>query len=250
MYSAEEMKRSLSKARAVAFNEIIDVNGLLNVTAIKSGYSIGTCNWLITTDYHKAIDLAPMMSPDVVIVSCISQFPHRHPDETLTEFAKIIEKVLRSGGNVLVPCSPTGLIYDLIEFLSITLANDGLSKTSMYCVSSVVDTCFAFANIYPECLVESKEQKVFVPEEPFLHGSLNKNGDLKYYTSLHERLHSEFEPPAVVFASHPSLRMGDSVHFMEFFNTDPKNAVVIVGNFAETFDDFDYCVTSRTKFLR
>ena len=43
---------------------------------------------------------------------------------TIVEF--LTEVTLRNGGNVLIPCSPTGVVYDLLECLSGHLDNRGL----------------------------------------------------------------------------------------------------------------------------
>lgn len=41
-------------------------------------------------------------------------------------YTSIAEHTLRSGGNVLVPCYPTGVLYDLLECLSRHLESRGL----------------------------------------------------------------------------------------------------------------------------
>lgn len=42
-------------------------------------------------------------------------------------------------------------------------------------------------------------------------------------------LSADFKTPCIVFASHPSLRLGDAVHFMELWSGDPKSVVILTG---------------------
>ena len=57
---------------------------------------------------------------------------------------------LKNGGNVLVPCYPSGVVYDLLECLSGHLENTGLGGVPLYLVSPVADSSLAYSNIYAE----------------------------------------------------------------------------------------------------
>jgi len=61
-----------------------------------------------------------------------------------------IATTLKNGGNVLIPCSPSGVVYDLFECLSSHLDNCGLSIVPMYFISPVADSSLAYSNIYSE----------------------------------------------------------------------------------------------------
>lgn len=41
---------------------------------------------------------------------------------------------------------------------------------------------------------------------------------------------SSFKTPCIVFTSHPSLRFGDAVHFMEMWGKSGANTVIFTGN--------------------
>ena len=65
---------------------------------------------------------------------------------------------------------------------------------------------------------------MYLPEEPFIHGSLVRGGRLKSFPSLgSEAVTSEYRQPCVVFTGHPSLRCGDVVHFMELWANNVNN---------------------------
>lgn len=44
-------------------------------------------------------------------------------------------------------------------------------------------------------------------------------------------LGSDFQMPCILFTGHPSLRMGDAVHFIEAWGKNAANTVIFTGNF-------------------
>ena len=92
------------------------------------------------------------------------------------EFCTRVAETTKLGGNVLVPCYPSGkelvffilsktfdvndnsgIIYDLIECLSMQMDNSGLSNIPMFFVSPVADASLAYANIMAEWLSANKQ---------------------------------------------------------------------------------------------
>lgn len=43
-------------------------------------------------------------------------------------------------------------------------------------------------------------------------------------------LQNDFKSPCIVFAGHPSLRMGDVVHFIELWGKSTSNTILFTGN--------------------
>jgi integrator complex subunit 9 len=62
----------------------------------------------------------------------------------------------------------------------------GLSTTPLFFLSPVADSSLAYANIMAEWLSTAKQSKVYIPEEPFIHGHLARSGRLKSFRSLHD----------------------------------------------------------------
>lgn len=79
---------------------------------------------------------------------------------------------LKNGGSVLIPCYPSGVVYDLFECLSTNLDNHGLSQIPMFFISPVADSSLAYSNILAEWLSSVKQNKVYIPDEPFPHASI------------------------------------------------------------------------------
>jgi integrator complex subunit 9 len=240
-YSLQAIHSCLSKVQNVAFNETKEVYGSLQVTAISSGYCLGSCNWVLQsshekitylsgsstlTTHPKPMEQTQLKNSDVLLMTSLTQTPTANPDSMIGEFCMNTANTLKNGGNVLVPCSPSGIIYDLFECLSTHLDNCGLGSIPMYFVSPVADSSLAYSNIYAEWLSTAKQSKVYLPECPFPHAELIKCKRLQHFASIHDGLSASMRTPCVIFTGHPSLRFGDAVHFMELWGSSSTNSII------------------------
>ncbi|XP_052813057.1 integrator complex subunit 9-like isoform X2 [Mya arenaria] len=239
-YTLQDIDACLSKVQVVGFNEKKSVFGALTVMCCSSGYSLGSCNWIIHSDYEKIcyvsatstltthpkpIDQAPLRHSNVMIFSSLTQTPLTNPDSMIGEFCVNAAVTIKNGGNVLVPCNPSGVTYDLFECLSGHLDSCGLSTVPLYFISPVADSTLAYSNIFGEWLSASKQSKVYLPEPPFPHAELVSLGRLKHFNNIHD-LQQDFKCPCIVFTGHPSLRLGDAIHFIELWGKSATNTII------------------------
>ncbi|KAK9505076.1 hypothetical protein O3M35_009218 [Rhynocoris fuscipes] len=250
LYTLAEVKSSLARIKVVGYDEKLDVYGALKVTAVSSGFCLGSSNWVICSDYEKVayvsgsstltthprpMEQSVLKNSNVLILTGLTQTPTANPDTMLGELCMNVALTLRSNGNVLIPCYPSGVVYDLFECLSTHLDNSNLSSVPMFFISPVADMSLGYSNILAEWLSSTKQNKVYLPEEPFPHGYLVKSGRLKHYKRIYaDGFSTDFRQPCVVFCGHPSLRFGDSVHFIEQWGSNPINTVIF------TEPDFPY----------
>lgn len=250
LYKLNEVQSSLSRIKVVGYDEKLDVYGALKVTAVSSGYCLGSSNWVISSDYEKVayvsgsstltthprpMDQTVLRNSNVLILTGLTQTPTANPDTMLGELCMAVAMTLRANGNVLIPCYPSGVVYDLFECLSSHLDNSSLSTIPMFFISPVADMSLGYSNILAEWLSNSKQNKVYLPEEPFPHGYLVKTGRLKHYKRIYsDGFSTDFRQPCVVFCGHPSLRFGDAVHFIEQWGNNPLHTVIF------TEPDFPY----------
>lgn len=111
----------------------------------------------------------------------------------------------------------------------------GVSNCPMFFISPVADMSLAYSNILAEWLSSVKQNRVYVPDEPFPHAMLVKNSKLKHFKHIYsDGFSTDFQEPCVVFCGHPSLRYGDAVHFLELWGNNPRNCIIF------TEPDFDY----------
>jgi len=127
---------------------------------------------------------------------------------------------------VLVPCYASGVTFDLFELLSGHLEQCGMAGVPLYFLSPVSDSTLAYSNIFAEWLSSGKQSKVLLPECPFPHADLLAKGRLKNFSSIHSGLATDFHTPCVLFTGHPSLRMGDVVHFIELWGRSASNTII------------------------
>lgn len=257
LYNMQDINSSLSKVKVVGFAEKVDVFGMVQVSAVSSGYCLGSCNWMVTADHEKIvymsgsstltthpkpIEHSPLRNADALILTSLTQTPLANPDTMLGEFCITVAMTVKMGGNVLIPCYPSGVTYDLFECLSGHLETTGQVNVPMYFLSPVAENSLAYSSILAEWLSSAKQAKVYIPEEPFPHAQLVRGGRLKPFSSIKaEGFAADFHTPCIVFAGHPSLRFGDVVHFMELWGPSPNNVVIFTEpdfNLAEAIAPF------------
>ncbi|KAE8287137.1 Integrator complex subunit 9 [Larimichthys crocea] len=221
----------------------------VQISPLSSGYSLGSSNWIIQSHHEKVsyvsgsslltthpqpMDQSSLKNSDVLILTGLTQMPTANPDGMLGEFCSNLAMTIRAGGNVLVPCYSSGVIYDLLECLYQFIESANLGTTPFYFISPVANSSLEFSQIFAEWLCHNKQSKVYLPEPPFPHAELIQTNKLKHYPSIHGDFSSEFRQPCVVFTGHPSLRFGDVVHFMELWGKSSLNTIIF------TEPDFSY----------
>uniref|UniRef100_A0A1B6CJW2 Beta-Casp domain-containing protein n=1 Tax=Clastoptera arizonana TaxID=38151 RepID=A0A1B6CJW2_9HEMI len=250
LYNTTAVQNSLARVRMLGYDEKRDVYGSLRVTPVSSGYCLGSSNWIISSDHEKIayvsgsstltthpkpMDQAALKNSHVLVLTGLTQTPTANPDTMLGELCLAVAMTVRNNGCVLIPCYASGTVYDLFECLSAHLDSSSLSHIPMFFISPVADTSIAYSNILAEWLSQTKQNKVYLPEEPFPHANLVKTGRLKHYKHIYsEGFSADFRQPCIVFCGHPSLRFGDAVHFVELWGSNPQHTIIF------TEPDFPY----------
>uniref|UniRef100_A0A672JS00 Integrator complex subunit 9 n=1 Tax=Salarias fasciatus TaxID=181472 RepID=A0A672JS00_SALFA len=248
-YSMQEVNSALSKVQLVGYSQKVELFGAVQISPLSSGYSLGSSNWIIQSHHEKVsyvsgsslltthpqpMDQSSLKNSDVLILTGLTQMPTANPDGMLGEFCSNLAMTIRAGGNVLVPCYSSGVIYDLLECLYQFIESASLGTTPFYFISPVANSSLEFSQIFAEWLCHNKQTKVYLPEPPFPHAELIQTNKLKHYPSIHGDFSSDFRQPCVVFTGHPSLRFGDVVHFMELWGKSSLNTIIF------TEPDFSY----------
>ncbi|VDP40336.1 unnamed protein product [Heligmosomoides polygyrus] len=211
------------------------MEGGISVTACPSGYSIGSSNWIFKTEYERigylssssthpthsrAVEWEKLHDADALILTSLSRTPEYSYEVAVMEVAQTIVDTLKRGGNVLMPVNPVGSIYDLID-------GGAFQDSRIYFISPVAKGALAYSNVNAEWLAEGRQNSMYVPEEPFTHSALVRNGRLKIYENIYESFCREYKTPCVVLTGHPSLRIGDAPHLIEMWGNDSKNALIM-----------------------
>ena len=103
-------------------------------------------------------------------------------------------------------------------------------QTPIYFISPIAKQALAHAQIYPECLSEVKQNKASNPEFPFAHDDAIETGRLKVYEYPSSGLSNTFKGPAVIFAGHPTLELGQGSSWARDWcksGTERRNKIIV-----------------------
>uniref|UniRef100_A0A0K0DDN2 Beta-Casp domain-containing protein n=1 Tax=Angiostrongylus cantonensis TaxID=6313 RepID=A0A0K0DDN2_ANGCA len=216
-YSKDVMEQALQSITTVSFNQPIVSVLSLHIFVHQVGYLTSSST---RSTHSRSIELEKLQDADALILTSLGRTPEL--------MSQTVLDTLKRGGNVLMPVSPVGSIFDLIDVVSRSIDNGGsILETRIYFISPVAKGALAYSNVNAEWLSESRQNAVYVPEEPFCHIALVRNGRLKLYSNIYESFCREYKTPCVVFTGHPSLRLGDAPHLLEMWGNDSKNALIM-----------------------
>ncbi|KAG0283565.1 Integrator complex subunit 9 [Linnemannia gamsii] len=246
-YTHADIKACIDKIQPVRFREHISLFGSLKLTAHSAGYCLGSSNWLIQIG-----------TENIAYVSSSSTQGNLHPDlfdGTLLENASTvvatdlcprgsftyntgvnlvcqsIASTIAKKGNVLIPSTISGFLFDLLEDVHLHLSRMGLDGQFQYSfISPVADTALQYSNILAEWMAPRKQEMVYIPEAPLLHGILleKEKGVAKHYKSVHGAFSSDLKLPCIVFGGHPSLRSGPMVNLLHMWGNKATNTIVFI----------------------
>lgn len=253
-YDSHDITVCLEKVTAVQYNEQVSV-GSVSVTAVCSGFSIGSCNWVVQNAAQKVSYLSacsafrrhpsgvspdPLRNSSVVLLSSQSSQPTYRLsfEQVLNKLGGHLEETVTQGGKVIIPVLSSGVVYDLIEFIFSFLRRKGLGRIRVFFISSIAKQSLSYATVTGEWLTQHKQDQVLRAENPFAFEQLIKEGLLyplhsetddiyKSANTSGETRQSEKKPPTTIFewnqpcivlCSHPSLRFGPAVKILQRYN--------------------------------
>lgn len=248
LFSLQDVEYCMSKMTPISFLQVLPLfENQLEAVAVSSGYMLGACNWIVRTKYEKwvyfslsssssarhaePLALELMKQADWAIVTQVNLENQGSADSMVNDLCRTIGQTLNAGGDVLIPCFATGLVYDLIEFVRMYLNSVNMHSVNMYMVSTVGDHSLAYSNICTEWVSENKQQQAYQAEPPFKHMNYLKNKQLQVFSTLQAFSSAYFmnrSTPSVIFAGHASLRFGEIINLIKMLDTNDKNAIIAV----------------------
>ncbi|CAF1943461.1 unnamed protein product [Rotaria magnacalcarata] len=264
-YSIENVDKCLSHVTVVHFNEQIDLYSSIRASAISSGYCLGSCNWQLDINvnhnqtskietsssqsnltrfiymsssttletYSTKFSYDSFLNCDYLLLSNLCHLSSMDASINATELTAKIENILNDHGSVLIPCSSTGLIYDMFEFLTKYFEQINLLNIHMYFISPISNANLAISNAMSEWVTEQRQTASFSGTPPFKHNELIKSKCL--ITIPSDRLDDtetliNFEQPSIIFTGHLSLRFGPVVQLIEKMKTSSSNGIIFIDN--------------------
>ena len=287
IYTLKDIENCFQKIKEINFNEIIQLNSNINVRAICSGYSIGSCNWLFQS-YNQSIayisrtslssfrhclkcDIDKFKNCNIMILEEIinnvnvdySSPQQNNMYETLvTNFIDVLSKHLntKNSSNVLIPISNLTFLLDLIDIFKYKLSGFG----AIHIISSSIEPLIAYANINFEYINTTIMNKIYTqnPETPFNFDFLEKAGRFFIYNSIDEFQEKninqaygtlDYGLPSIYIVAHSSFRLGLSARFFDIFEKEQNNKipmVMIVDPYMQTPELLSTIITKKVKIIR
>eukprot|EP00035_Acanthoeca_spectabilis_P033676 m.24964 g.24964 ORF g.24964 m.24964 type:complete len:644 (+) comp6137_c0_seq2:160-2091(+) len=243
LYTAEEAAAAVHRCTAVSYNEKRVELGAVTITAHPSGYGIGAANWVLQTpeqrivyvgassgssDRHPApLHVESLVNADICIMSGFTQVPDAVPEQMVNEMLGRVIKSVADGSTALLPVHPTGVVLDLIELVMTRLAEAQLPTVPVFFVSPSAKASLSYANICGEWLCQSKTERIFMPEYPFLHAEYLSTKLLQVFPALTSEFTKAYREPCVIFADQPDLRSGPAAQLVKMLSGKPESCCVL-----------------------
>ncbi|CEF68597.1 Integrator complex subunit 9 [Strongyloides ratti] len=230
MYSKLCIDTTIARATPIYLNSKVSINNSIEIMPTPSGFQIGSCNWLIYNGvekisyitnssvirtHNKCMDLKAHAKSDILLLNSVNPNPMYNFNINVSTIKSIVFQTLMD-------------LELIINVSQVLRHSTNFRDISIFYVAPNARTTIAYASRFPEYLISFRKNKCSNPEDPFEFDDLIKNNRLKIYDSFTDVLASEFRSPSIVITGHPSLRMGDVIHFMYMLGKDPRNSIVQV----------------------
>ena len=189
MYSMKEIEECCKKVCCVEYSETVPMAYGVQVTALSSGYSLGASIWLVegpndqlayvatsSGDYNrhpKELDLLPLVDCETLLLTDLrpDRDPRSNTEHMVERVLSGLNRVLDRGGVCIVPTSPCGVMFDLIEATHALCLNNK-QNVPMYFISDCASRIMELTHLGAEWLCEKKIEKLYAGENAFLHENL------------------------------------------------------------------------------
>jgi len=249
LYTLADAERALAQCRAIPYGEKFSPMPGIEARFRDAGHIIGSAIvelWIGTGgDRRKLVfsgDLgnrySPLLPPpatidaaDVLLLeSTYGDRDHRSMEETLKEFADVLEQAAESGGNVLIPSFAVGRTQEILYRLSELYHAGRLNQQKVF-----LDSPMAISATE----VHERHQKLLDPDAlAFLNNAASNPGGflppLQYTRSPEESMAiNRIRSGAIIIAGSGMCNGGRIVHHLKHGMGDSNNQIIIVGYMAQ-----------------
>jgi len=232
IYTQEQLSKCLERCQSIGFHQTLEIEGI-KITPYHAGHVLGASMFLLeiagvrilyTGDYSREDDRhlrgaeIPSIQPDVLIVeSTFGVLVHENREEREKRFTNMVEKVVRRGGNCLIPMGALGAVQELLLILEDHWnKNPDLRSIPIYHSSRIANEALKVYKTFINVMnAEMRSRQLTDPWSFQNIGSLGEN--------------EEIVGPAVVLASPGYLQNGKSRKLFELWCSDRRNGVILAG---------------------
>ncbi|TMW55912.1 hypothetical protein Poli38472_008560 [Pythium oligandrum] len=251
LFTAADVTRACEGVKCVEYRELVRLAYGVRLTALSSGYSLGSSLWLLESPsdrvayvaaasgdlnrHPKELDFAPLIECDALILTDIK--PDRDPqattERTVEQLLAGVNRVLDRGGVCVIPSSPCGILFDLMEAIYAACLYPRSSQQQptvlpMYCLSPMAEHVMDLTQCGAEWLCEKKIEKLYAGEPAFLHESLLQSNVLAVADTLSTSVLSGLQHGGVVFVGPSTLSFGIGADLVRTLGHDARHAVLLI----------------------
>uniref|UniRef100_A0AC35TX05 Lactamase_B domain-containing protein n=1 Tax=Rhabditophanes sp. KR3021 TaxID=114890 RepID=A0AC35TX05_9BILA len=242
IFSREDIINLVARITPIFLNEKIVINNCIECIATPSGHHIGSCNWVIKNGmqkisyitsssihhtHNKCFEYHLHEGADILLLNSMNVNPTYSFQASLATIKGIVSQTLAEKGTVIFPVCSVSLLLELIIALApIIIGNTTFSDCVINYVAPNAKTMIAYASRFPEYLVSHRRNRCCEPADPFEFNELIRTNKLKLYEGLTDDLSKNLKQSSIIIVGHPSLRMGEVIHFLYVFGNAQKNSIV------------------------
>nr|CCA21159.1 integrator complex subunit putative [Albugo laibachii Nc14] len=258
--SRNDVDDAYRKVRSVGFCEVIRLPYGLQITALSSGLSMGSCLWTISdanekltyipaasadsNRHAKKIDIASIGKTDAILLTDlrVNRDPLTTTEKMMETLLNHVSRILDQRGTALILTPPCTINFDLIETIYALLYRKQQSTSIVY-LSSCAEQFMELTNAGADWLCEKRIDKLFAGEDPFLISVLKKKKILHPLSSITTAALTELNNGGVVFATYASLHSGNGAILFKSLADHERNALLLI----DPSEDHQAPLFSNTK---
>jgi KH/beta-lactamase-domain protein len=246
-YTRTDIKKAVTHAITLEYNEITDISPDMRLTLYNAGHILGSSmvhlhikeglyNLAYTGDFKfeksRLFDAANTHFPRLETLIMESTYggaksiqqPRRQSED---EVIKQINDTVLRGGKVLVPVFAVGRAQELLVVIE-EYANQGVLEEVPVYLDGMIWEATGIHTTYPSYLNRSLQNQIFHQgRNPFLADMFKK---VKGQSERQEVIDGE---PCVILATSGMLAGGPVMEYLKAFTEDEKNTLIFVGYQAE-----------------
>lgn len=243
LYEPPDVEPFRGLVRKVSFQKPVQVADGMTARWIEAGHMLGSGSIELTVeeDGRKKVvvfsgDLGPTTLPlirefqtfeqadAVFLESTYGDRCHRPYDQTVTEFERIVKKVAKGSGKILVPTFAIGRSQQMLYHLATMFLRKEIQPFPVYLDSPMAleasKIYVKYPELYDEELIEWKNKGLLPLNKSIFKPSLTADDSKKI---------NEVPGPCVVLAGAGMCNAGRILHHLKQNLSDPRTNVLIVG---------------------
>lgn len=238
LYTEADVERTLAHMEPLGFGEVLNLGRGVHAQLGRAGHILGAA-WVVLEGPHGSVlasgdlgdDDGPLHPPPespprvdaLLLESTYADRHHRDAAATRAEFAEVVGKTLRCGGNVLIPTFALERTQSVLLTLQ-ALEREGAIPTAPVILDAPMGTRMTeLYRRHPDTLRAALAGRLSAGEDPFAPEAL------RIARSRADSMRCNTEQGVVILAGSGMMNGGRILHHLKHHLWEARNALVVVG---------------------